>query len=192
MRNVVVEPGESLHFHTSIAATTQLRLAHSDFDPADQLNYRKNKVQGKKSNSVDTTSGFHYLATGGNVFAGFHDCMFATNQPLAFLFPATFALALYGSKGLVHSTVGFLSAAKDVLAMAKIEINTDEIPEGKSVTFNWNGKPLFVRHRTPEEIKTEQGVNVTELRDPQADAVNIFEEISKKLQVVICAFCRSA
>ncbi len=40
-----------------------------------------------------------------------------------------------------------MSASKDVLAMSKIEINLNDIPVGKSVTFKWRGKPLFLRHR---------------------------------------------
>lgn len=62
-----------------------------------------------------------------------------------------------------------MSASADVLALAKIEIKLAEIPEGKNVTFKWRGKPLFIRHRTAEEIATEQSVAVATLRDPQHD-----------------------
>lgn len=40
-----------------------------------------------------------------------------------------------------------MSASADVLALAKIEVKLGDIPEGKSVTFKWRGKPLFIRHR---------------------------------------------
>jgi ubiquinol-cytochrome c reductase iron-sulfur subunit len=40
-----------------------------------------------------------------------------------------------------------MSASKDVLAMAKIEVNLNDIPVGKCVTVKWRGKPLFLRHR---------------------------------------------
>ena len=43
--------------------------------------------------------------------------------------------------------VGSMSASADVLALAKIEVKLGDIPEGKSVTFKWRGKPLFIRHR---------------------------------------------
>lgn len=62
-----------------------------------------------------------------------------------------------------------MSATADVLALAKIEIKLADIPEGKNVTFKWRGKPLFIRHRTAEEIATEQSVAVATLRDPQHD-----------------------
>lgn len=53
--------------------------------------------------------------------------------------------------------------------MAKVEIKLSDIPEGKNVTVKWRSKPLFVRHRTQAEIEKEQSVDLTTLRDPQAD-----------------------
>lgn len=72
---------------------------------------------------------------------------------------------------MVHQFVSSMSASADVLALAKIEIKLSDIAEGKSVTFKWRGKPLFIRHRTSQEIATEQAVAVSVLRDPQQDAV---------------------
>lgn len=62
-----------------------------------------------------------------------------------------------------------MSASADVLALAKIEIKLSDIPEGKSVTFKWRGKPLFVRHRTAEEISKEQAVDPSSLRHQEHD-----------------------
>lgn len=77
----------------------------------------------------------------------------------------------YGAKAVVTQFISSMSASADVLAMAKIEVKLGDIPEGKSVTFKWRGKPLFIRHRTAEEIATEQGVAPSALRDPQTDQV---------------------
>jgi ubiquinol-cytochrome c reductase iron-sulfur subunit len=62
-----------------------------------------------------------------------------------------------------------MSASADVLAMAKVEVDLNAIPEGKNVIIKWRGKPVFVRHRTSEEIDEANKVNVASLRDPQAD-----------------------
>lgn len=75
----------------------------------------------------------------------------------------------YAAKGLVHAFIRSMSATADVLAMAKIEIKLKDIPEGKSVTFKWRGKPLFIRHRTEAEIEGVRSVNVSTLRDPESD-----------------------
>lgn len=53
----------------------------------------------------------------------------------------------YAAKSVVTQFVSSMAAAADVLALAKIEIKLADIPEGKSVTFKWRGKPLFIRHR---------------------------------------------
>ena len=37
------------------------------------------------------------------------------------------------------------------------------------MVVKWRGKPVFVRHRTPEEITEADAVNISELRDPQTD-----------------------
>ena len=62
-----------------------------------------------------------------------------------------------------------MSASADVLAMAKVEVDLNAIPEGKNVIIKWRGKPVFIRHRTEEEIGEANSVDVAALRDPQAD-----------------------
>lgn len=64
-----------------------------------------------------------------------------------------------------------MGASNDALSAEVIEIKLDDIPAGRSVTFKWRGKPLFIRHRTAAEIKTEEGVPLSELRDQQTDQV---------------------
>lgn len=78
-----------------------------------------------------------------------------------------------------------MSATADVLAMAKIEVKLNEIPEGKSVTFKWRSKPLFIRHRTAEEIATEQAVPLSELRHPETDE----ERTQKPEWLVVIGVC---
>merc|ERR1712013_742431 len=58
----------------------------------------------------------------------------------------------YAAKSLVSHFVLSWSASQDVLALAKIEVKLGDIPEGKNMTFKWRGKPLFIRHRTAQEI----------------------------------------
>lgn len=38
------------------------------------------------------------------------------------------------------------------------------------VIIKWRGKPVFIRHRTEQEINEANKVNVQSLRDPQDDA----------------------
>ncbi|XP_059168854.1 cytochrome b-c1 complex subunit Rieske, mitochondrial-like [Physella acuta] len=77
---------------------------------------------------------------------------------------------VYAAKAIVRGLVSNLSPAADVLAMSKVEIDLSSIEEGQSVTFKWRGKPLFIKHRTDEEISTEEAVELSQLRDPQPDS----------------------
>lgn len=87
---------------------------------------------------------------------------------------AMWAAGLYSAKSSVRSLCEYMGAARDALSMGTIEIKLGDIPEGKSVTFTWRGKPLFVRHRVDSEISKETAVPLSELRDPQTDAVCCF------------------
>jgi len=78
-----------------------------------------------------------------------------------------------------------MSASADVLALAKIEIKLGDIPEGKNVTFKWRGKPLFIRHRTAEEIDVENKVDINTLRDPQPDS----DRVKKPEWLVVLGVC---
>ena len=40
-----------------------------------------------------------------------------------------------------------MTATKDVLAMANLEVDLKNIQEGNTVTVKWRGKPVFIRHR---------------------------------------------
>lgn len=66
-----------------------------------------------------------------------------------------------------------MSASKDVLAQAKVEVDLAAIPEGKNVIIKWRGKPVFVRHRTADEIKEAEDAKWEALRDPQPDSERV-------------------
>merc|ERR1712179_789605 len=81
----------------------------------------------------------------------------------------------YGAKSIVNQFISSWSASQDVLALAKIEVNLADIPEGKNMTYKWRGKPLFIRHRSPDEIAAEEAVDLDVLRDRQADGERVVE-----------------
>ena len=77
------------------------------------------------------------------------------------------------AKNMVVDFLASLSASADVLALAKVEVDLSSIPEGKNLIIKWRGKPVFIRHRTDDEIQAANGVDVKELRDPQPDSVRV-------------------
>ena len=62
-----------------------------------------------------------------------------------------------------------MAASADVLALAKVEIELANIPEGKNAVIKWRGKPVFIRHRTSDEVQEAKGVDWKSLRDPESD-----------------------
>jgi Rieske Fe-S protein len=61
-------------------------------------------------------------------------------------------VGLYMGKSIARTIVDYKSMARDQLALACVEIDVTKIPEGQSQTFEWRGKPVFVRHRTEDQI----------------------------------------
>ena len=65
--------------------------------------------------------------------------------------------------------VSTMSASADVLALASAEFDVSSIAEGTTLTVKWRGKPVFIRHRTADEVAKEAAVPMSALKDPQAD-----------------------
>lgn len=134
----------------AITFSSRVRYAHSDIRVPDFSDYRRQDVQDSKKSSQsssDTRKGFSYLLTG-----------------------TTAVMGAYAAKSVVTQFITSMSASADVLALSQIEVKLGDIPEGKNMTFKWRGKPLFVRHRSPKEVESEQAVSLAELRDPQLDS----------------------
>jgi len=53
-------------------------------------------------------------------------------------------------------------------AAASMEVDLSPVKEGQAITVLWRGKPVFVRHRTKEEITKALEVKISDLIDPSA------------------------
>lgn len=62
-----------------------------------------------------------------------------------------------------------MNPSKDVKALATVEFDLSSLEEGQSKTILWRGKPLFIRHRTQEEIRLAKSVEIDNLPDPAKD-----------------------
>ena len=52
---------------------------------------------------------------------------------------------VYCAKTFVTGIIGYVAPSANVLALGATEVPLEGIPEGKSMTFEWRGKPLFIR-----------------------------------------------
>jgi ubiquinol-cytochrome c reductase iron-sulfur subunit len=71
-----------------------------------------------------------------------------------------------------------MGASADVRAMSSIEVDIGKIPEGSGIVVKYLGNPMFIRHRTKEQIASirkfdSSAANVAGLRDPQTDAERV-------------------
>ncbi|WP_332653733.1 ubiquinol-cytochrome c reductase iron-sulfur subunit [Brevundimonas sp.] len=66
--------------------------------------------------------------------------------------------------------VNSMNPAADTLALSTIEFDLTKVQEGQQVVIKWQGKPVFVRYRTPAEIEQARADDRASLKDPQTDA----------------------
>jgi len=79
------------------------------------------------------------------------------------------SMAAIGAGAAGWTVVDSMNPAKDTLALATTEANLGALEEGNSMTVVWRGKPVFIRHRTAEEIKAARDVKMSDLKDPESD-----------------------
>jgi ubiquinol-cytochrome c reductase iron-sulfur subunit len=90
-----------------------------------------------------------------------------------FLQLVTASFAAVGVGAMAWPFISSMNPARDVLALSTTEVDLSPIAAGSAVTVMWRGKPVFVRNRTPEEIKEARAVPLSELKDPQTDQARV-------------------
>jgi ubiquinol-cytochrome c reductase iron-sulfur subunit len=68
-----------------------------------------------------------------------------------------------------------MNPSRDVLALSTVDIDLSPVVAGQGITVVWQGKPVFVRHRTPEEIKQVQDTPLSQMIDPAPEASRVKE-----------------
>jgi ubiquinol-cytochrome c reductase iron-sulfur subunit len=74
--------------------------------------------------------------------------------------------AVIGAGAIAWPLIDSMNPSKDVLALSSVEVDLAPVAEGMGITIVWQGKPIFVRHRTAAEIKEAQDVALSQLIDP--------------------------
>ena len=90
-----------------------------------------------------------------------------------FLFIATGAAGAVGTAATIWPFLNNMNPAADTLALASIEMSLKGIEVGQAIKVSWRGKPVFIRRRTPEEIKAARDVDWHTLPDPQDDVARV-------------------
>ncbi len=82
-------------------------------------------------------------------------------------------LTAVGGACVAWPLVDSLNPSADVLALSSIEVDISGIEPGQTRTVKWRGKPVFISHRTDEEIKEAKEVPMSALVDPEEDSERV-------------------
>ncbi|MBM1220602.1 ubiquinol-cytochrome c reductase iron-sulfur subunit [Ponticoccus sp. SC2-23] len=92
-----------------------------------------------------------------------------------FLYYATAGAGAVATGAAVWPLINQMNPSADVQALASIRVDVSGVSEGSQLTVLWQGKPVFVRYRSPDEIEEGRAVDVDSLPDPIAWNENINE-----------------
>ena len=104
------------------------------------------------------------------------------------LYLATGALAAVGAAAAVWPFVSQLNPdAGTVAAGFPLEVDLKPIVEGQVIKVFWRGQPLFISHRTAEEIHSAQSADWKSMRDPEPDSARV--KPGKEQWLIVSAIC---
>ena len=109
------------------------------------------------------------------------------NNRRKFITSTAYATAGIGLACAVLPFVDSMNPSSDVQALASIEVDITNIKEGEEKKIMWRGKPIFIKHRTAEEISSAQNVNLSELKDPEEDSKRI--KLGKEKWLITIGIC---
>ncbi|HYA79785.1 MAG TPA: ubiquinol-cytochrome c reductase iron-sulfur subunit [Methylocystis sp.] len=101
------------------------------------------------------------------------------------LFLGAGAMAAVAAGGMVWPLIDQMNPDASTLALASIEVDLTGIVPGQIVTVKWRGKPVFVRRRTPAEIKDAENAPLADLPDPEPDS----KRVQKPEWLVVVGVC---
>jgi len=87
-----------------------------------------------------------------------------------FLYVAAGGLGAVAAGATAIPFIGSMMPAADTLAAAKTEFDVSTVEAGQMVTIQWQGKPVFVVHRTAEQLKQLDGHDES-LKDMNSEAI---------------------
>ena len=82
-----------------------------------------------------------------------------------FIMLAGSAFAAVGGAITLWPFIDQMNPDQSALALASTEVDLTPVKAGQAITIMWRGKPVFVRNRTPEEVKAAKDVDVKTLPD---------------------------
>ena len=86
-----------------------------------------------------------------------------------FIVTASYALGAVGIGAAVLPLIDQMNPDASVKALSSTEVDVSEVSPGQSITVLWRGKPVFIKRRTDDEIKSARAVDLKDLKHPEKD-----------------------
>jgi ubiquinol-cytochrome c reductase iron-sulfur subunit len=102
-----------------------------------------------------------------------------------FLYIGTGAFAAVGVGACIWPFIDQMNPDASQKAMASIEVDISTIAVGQAITVLWRGKPVFIRRRTPDEIKSAETADLGDMREPQKDS----DRVKKPEWLILVGIC---
>lgn len=102
-----------------------------------------------------------------------------------FLYIATSAVAGIGAVISLWPFIDQMNPTANVQALATTEVDLSPIETGQTIKIVWQGKPVYVRHRTPVQIKAAQSATVDDLPNPETDT----DRVQQDQWLVVVGIC---
>lgn len=90
-----------------------------------------------------------------------------------FIYYATAGAGAVVAGAAVWPLINQMNPTADVLALSSIRVDVSGVAEGTQLTVLWQGKPVFIRYRTMEEVEAARAVDLSELVDQSAENANL-------------------
>ena len=102
-----------------------------------------------------------------------------------FIYTLTATLGAVGAGATIWPIVTQMNPDSSVKALSSIEVDISKIEKGKEITVMWRGKPVFIKRRTPEEVKSAESINIKDLKHPEDDKIRV----KKSEWLVVVGIC---
>lgn len=83
------------------------------------------------------------------------------------------AVAVVGAGGVLVPLIDQMNPDASVRALSTKEVDVSQIPVGQAIKVTWQGKPVFIRRRTPAEIEEARSVALSALKDTDSRNRNL-------------------
>ncbi len=103
-----------------------------------------------------------------------------------FLYLTAGALAAVGTGASIWPMIDSMNPSAELLALSSTEVDLAPIAVGQRITVTWRGQPVFIAHRTTEEIaRAAADDDDPDLIDPATDS----ERVQRKEWLIVIGVC---